>query len=80
MHRYHAHPPVEPHYEARHAERANQGAQFAHLAGLLRTWAVRARQRRALAELDDQLLDDIGLTRSEARREAGKPFWSAGKA
>jgi uncharacterized protein YjiS (DUF1127 family) len=34
-----------------------------------------ARQRRALAALDDHLLRDIGLTRHEAAREAHKPFW-----
>jgi uncharacterized protein YjiS (DUF1127 family) len=38
----------------------------------------RARQRRALAELaarDDYLLDDIGVSRAAAAREAAKPFW-----
>lgn len=31
--------------------------------------------RRALHELDDQQLRDIGLTRAEAEREANLPFW-----
>ncbi len=35
----------------------------------------RSRQRRALARLSDGLLRDIGLTRHDAAREAGKPFW-----
>ena len=35
----------------------------------------RGRQRRALADLDDHLLRDIGMTRDHARREAEKPFW-----
>lgn len=35
----------------------------------------RGRQRRRLAELDDYLLRDIGVTRAEARRECAKPFW-----
>ena len=50
------------------------------LANFLRTWVQRSRQRRALAELDDRLLRDIGLTPSQAEREAAKPFWCAGKA
>jgi uncharacterized protein YjiS (DUF1127 family) len=43
------------------------------------TWvlhcAERAAQRRALARLDDWLLRDIGLTRSDVREECEKWFW-----
>jgi len=35
----------------------------------------RARQRRALARLDDRLLHDVGLTREQACAEAQRPFW-----
>ena len=35
----------------------------------------RGRQRRALAELDDRLLRDIGLTAYDVTYEASKPFW-----
>ena len=44
---------------------------------LVARWARRRGQRRALAELArlPQLLDDIGLTRAQALREAAKPFW-----
>jgi uncharacterized protein YjiS (DUF1127 family) len=41
-------------------------------------WMDRSRQRsqlRELADLDDDLLRDIGVTREEALREAEKPFW-----
>jgi len=38
-------------------------------------WHSRARQRRALLKLDDGLLDDIGIGRQSARREAVKRFW-----
>jgi uncharacterized protein YjiS (DUF1127 family) len=34
-----------------------------------------ARQRRELAELDDRMLHDIGITRFEARQEAARGFW-----
>ena len=40
----------------------------------------RSRQRQALAELDDRLLDDFGVARSQADRELAKPLWSAGNA
>jgi len=49
--------------------------------GLTRFWrwlvAVQAvdRERRLLAEMDDRALRDLGLTRSEARRESRRPLW-----
>ena len=42
---------------------------------LLATWIERMRQRNALAALDDHQLRDIGITRVDAARECGKPFW-----
>jgi uncharacterized protein YjiS (DUF1127 family) len=47
---------------------------------VIRMWFECSRQRRALAELDDRLLRDIGVTSAQARRETAKPFWSASKA
>ena len=38
-------------------------------------WLDRARQRRQLAELDDRLLRDIGVSRGDIEAEAAKPFW-----
>ncbi len=35
------------------------------------------RQRARLAQLDDAALRDIGLSRAQALREAGRPFWDA---
>ena len=41
------------------------------------TWLHRYSSRRHLAELDDYMLKDVGLTRVDADREAFKPFWQA---
>ena len=41
----------------------------------LLSWDHRHRQRHALAELDDHLLRDIGLTRHQARMEVRTRFW-----
>ena len=38
-------------------------------------WRDRSRQRRTLMRLDDHLLHDIGLSRSDVEHEASKPFW-----
>jgi uncharacterized protein YjiS (DUF1127 family) len=38
-------------------------------------WRDRSRQRRTLLRLDDHMLHDIGLSRSDVEREASKPFW-----
>lgn len=40
-------------------------------------WLERVRQRRHLAELDDRLLRDIGLSRAEVEQEISRPFWKA---
>lgn len=50
------------------------------LALLLETplsWLQRDRDRRALQRLDDRLLRDIGVSRSEIEGEVAKPFWRA---
>ena len=40
-------------------------------------WSERHRQRRALLELSDHVLKDIGISRGEAEREGRRPFWMA---
>lgn len=35
----------------------------------------RRRERQRLLELDDRLLDDVGVTRAQAERTARKWFW-----
>ena len=39
------------------------------------TWRERAHSRAILASFDDRLLEDIGCTRADVRRECHKPFW-----
>jgi uncharacterized protein YjiS (DUF1127 family) len=38
---------------------------------------ARAEQRRHLAELDERMLKDVGITPSEAAKESAKPWWQA---
>ena len=38
-------------------------------------WCSQARSRRALREMSDTMLKDIGLSRADAWRESRKPFW-----
>jgi uncharacterized protein YjiS (DUF1127 family) len=58
-----------------------QFASSSSAAGWWRTlglWIDLSRQRRQLgelAELNDYLLKDIGVSREDAMREAEKPFW-----
>jgi len=40
-------------------------------------WRHRSISRHQLSCLDDSLLNDIGLTREQARQEFQKPFWQA---
>lgn len=48
---------------------------FARLRGLLTKYHAIAKQRHALSRLTDDQLKDIGITRVDAIRESGKPFW-----
>ena len=52
---------------------------FAELLGdaftLAYEWRDRTRQRRTMLRLDDHLLHDIGLSRTDVEVEASKPFW-----
>jgi len=42
---------------------------------VLSVWRARYTRRRVLAQLDDHLLYDIGLTRADVERELARPFW-----
>lgn len=45
------------------------------LLAMVEVWTSRHRQRRALLELNDYMLKDIGLSRCDALCEGRKPFW-----
>jgi uncharacterized protein YjiS (DUF1127 family) len=40
-------------------------------------WRARRRARQQLADLSDQMLQDIGISPADVEREYGKPFWRA---
>ncbi len=57
------------------SQSSGSGSLAVRLTSILETWAERRRQRLTLQGLSDYALKDIGLSRSEAEREACKPFW-----
>lgn len=42
---------------------------------LVRTWVRRSNERRMLAQMNEHMLNDIGLTRFDALQEVDKYFW-----
>ena len=40
-------------------------------------WRERARSRHLLLQLDDRMLRDVGLSRSDVDRECAKHFWQS---
>ena len=67
-----------PHPRGFAGRRGAEGA-LARAAGRLSTtwreWRRRAQDRSRLAELDERMLKDIGLTRADAEFLINKPFW-----
>jgi uncharacterized protein YjiS (DUF1127 family) len=51
------------------------GFHFSRGVELLQLWSERKSQRYQLAELNEQMLRDIGLSRADVMAEATKPFW-----
>ncbi|MEV8466557.1 DUF1127 domain-containing protein [Fluviibacterium sp. DFM31] len=47
------------------------------LRGLVHAIAAAHRQRRALQQLDDRMLADVGITRAQAEKEADRLIWDA---
>jgi uncharacterized protein YjiS (DUF1127 family) len=55
-----------------------QSSSWLGCTALLNTWlrwSERSRQRVDLRELNEHLLNDIGITRQQALDEANRPFW-----
>jgi uncharacterized protein YjiS (DUF1127 family) len=50
-------------------------ASLAWAADQFFTWRQRAVDRQALQKLDEHMLHDIGLSRSQVELEVSKPFW-----
>jgi uncharacterized protein YjiS (DUF1127 family) len=48
---------------------------FRSILGVLWLWWHRHRSRQLLAEMDERMLKDIGVSRMDAREEARKWFW-----
>lgn len=63
---------------SRHAAAPGGATVIGILNGLFSTpfvWLERVQDRRRLADLDDHMLRDIGLSRSQAEEVASTPFW-----
>jgi uncharacterized protein YjiS (DUF1127 family) len=58
-----------------YSSKAPLAGTFTAFAQVLQTWRRRTHDRKALAELDRRTLRDLGLSESQARFEANKPFW-----
>ncbi len=56
------------------AVRSIEGAA-ATVSKTLKTWSARTQDRRQLAQMNDRLLADIGLSRSDIAVEVNKFFW-----
>jgi uncharacterized protein YjiS (DUF1127 family) len=48
---------------------------LAVITGLMQKWIDVQHQRKQLAQLDDHLLQDIGVNKEYVRKELSKPFW-----
>ena len=55
--------------------RSGWATRVYQFAARVRRQLERHRTRRQLLDLDDHLLDDIGLTREQAEEAGRRPFW-----
>lgn len=54
---------------------SSRGSAILRVVAMIEMAVERRRSRHALLEMTDTQLKDIGLSRSEAFREANRPFW-----
>lgn len=67
-----------PHSRGLARQRGATGALMAaanRIPATIREWRRRMHDRARLAELDERMLKDIGLTRADAEFLINKPFW-----
>ena len=64
-------------YSAPRSAGSRFGALLGDALAMPRQWLRRRHERRALSQLDDHMLRDIGLDRFKAREMATRPFWRA---
>jgi uncharacterized protein YjiS (DUF1127 family) len=50
-------------------------ADMLQLVSLYATWNERARQRRHMQNLSDEILKDVGLSREDINQQVSKAFW-----
>ena len=55
--------------------RSSRGSALLRVVAMIEMAVERRRSRLALLEMSDAQLKDIGISRSEAFREANRPFW-----
>lgn len=72
--------PCLRHDAASHAGRQQRGfgaiaRAFNAILTKLVDWQERAEQRHHLAEMDERMRKDIGVSYADVLREADKPFW-----
>ena len=63
--------------KVRHFALERKSPRILDLLVAVETWLDRRAQRMELAELDDHILHDVGLSRADVEREMAKPFWRA---
>ncbi len=60
-----------------YSSKAPLAGTFTAFNQIFATWRRRAQERHELANLDHRAIRDIGLSPSDIRYEANKPFWRA---